>query len=104
MNLLMIFSGAGLLVLTACGVSQTGPKPTVQQIAAVACLVDGVTQPIGAAVLGGLVPEAVAGIAIDQAAVHPAVIKFCAALGGTPTAATVQTTVTPMAPPAAKKP
>lgn len=54
-----------------------------------ACDLDGKIQPIAADVVTTLVPQTTAGVAIDNAVVHPAIAKYCASLGGTAVSASV---------------
>jgi len=56
----------------------------LRQIEQTACMIDGIAQPIGAAVLGALVPSSGAAVTVDQSLVHPAVAAYCNSLGGTP--------------------
>jgi hypothetical protein len=67
----------GTFALSACSVQQLQ----------LACQTDAATVPIADATLATLVPAASAGIAIDTALVHPAVVKYCASLGAVPVAA-----------------
>lgn len=78
--------GLALLISTAWLAACAGPPPAatqvrLAQVLAVACPVDGMMQPIAAAIIGALVPEAAAGIRFDALIVHPAIVKYCAALG-----------------------
>lgn len=70
------------------------PLPPEQQarldhVVTVACLVDGVVQPISNPVVGSLGPAGATGAAVDQLLVHPAVLAACARLGGKPAAVPV---------------
>ena len=67
------------LCLAACGTGAPFKANT-----AVACAVDGVLQPIGAATLTALVPETAHGVSIDTLIVHPAIVKLCTDMNGVP--------------------
>lgn len=65
------------------------PANSLVDDAAVACAVDGVTQPVFVD-LAALIPGVGTAIAgIDDALVHPAVVAFCASVGGMPVKVTV---------------
>ena len=88
-SIMVAMIGASLLVLSACGLTpdqQAQLQVTIRQDAGVACMIDGVVQPIAAPVLAALVPTAAGAVGIDTLAIHPAVAAFCASLGGTPAA------------------
>jgi hypothetical protein len=93
-----------LLLMVALGLSACSMTPAqkaqmqtdIQTVEQAACLVDGVVQPIAAPVLATLVPQASIAVSIDNALVHPNVVKFCANLGGTPVAETA--TAAPVVP------
>ncbi|HQU16650.1 MAG TPA: hypothetical protein PLO69_11185 [Gammaproteobacteria bacterium] len=75
---------AGLIVasLGACTQQQ------MTQNLRVACQIDGTLQPIAALTLAALVPQSSGVVSIDAAAVHPAVVAYCATLHGKPTTMT----------------
>jgi len=68
----------GILGLSACSTAQ-------QQLA---CKVDQSVVPVGDAIIAGIVPAADPAVTLDQQLVHPAVVAYCASLGGTPVATT----------------
>lgn len=80
------------LALAACQIKPL-PAPSVNVIHAVkvACVVDGIAQPVVVVVVGdfGNTGSAIAGI--DKLLVHPLVVAGCAQINGTPQ------TVTPIA-------
>lgn len=77
-------TAAVLLCLTgaAFGLAACG-TPAQQQAA---CQTDAGVQPLGAALLTTLVPASDGVVSLDTLLVHPAVVKYCAGLGGTPAA------------------
>jgi uncharacterized lipoprotein len=88
-----IMAAAAVLALAGCSTAQ-------QQIA---CKIDGELQPIAAGALAVLVPESAPIVAADTGAIHPAVVAYCADLGGTAVVAPVAAPVVaaPVAAPAA---
>lgn len=76
------------LLLSGC-TSDGQLTPQARQIIGAACKVDGVAQPIAVSVVPTLVPQATPIASIDNALVHPAVVKACDAIGGTPVAVTM---------------
>lgn len=88
------FLTAGLLfgsaALAAC-------SPQQQQVA---CQVDGVMQPIAAATLASLVPASTPVVAVDTGLIHPAVVNYCASIGGTAVATAAATPTSTAAAPA----
>lgn len=71
---------ASVAALAACA------NPTPQQLHTmqVACAVDGAVQPIAAATLAVAVPASAPAVSADTLLAHPAVVAYCANLGGTP--------------------
>jgi hypothetical protein len=79
----------GTLVLSACG------TPAQQQLA---CQTDKNLVPIADTTLTTLVPGAAPAVSIDTLLVHPAVVAYCATLGGTPAAVTTGATSSAVTP------
>lgn len=71
-----LFILATLAALAACSDHQ------VQ----VACAVDGVVQPIAAGTMAVAVPASAPAVSVDSLLVHPAIVAYCAKLGGAPIA------------------
>lgn len=71
---------ASVTALAACS------NPTPQQLHAmqVACAVDGAVQPIAAATMAVAVPASAPAVSADTLLAHPAIVAYCANLGGTP--------------------
>lgn len=81
-----------LFALLLAGCTSTGDlTPQAQKIVGAACKIDAATQPVAVTVA----PVAVQ--TTDNLLVHPIVVQACAAVGGTPVAATVTPAVTPVA-------
>lgn len=77
------------LLLSAC--TSTGQlTPQALQVIGAACKIDGVAQPIAVSIVPTLVPQSTPIVSIDTALVHPAVVKACDAIGGTPVGVTTE--------------
>jgi hypothetical protein len=74
------------LILSACNDPQQ-----LQQALQAACKIDGVVVPIAQTQMATLVPASAGAVTIDELLIHPAVVKYCAGLGGTPTTAAPST-------------
>lgn len=84
-----ILTTALLVGLTACSSCTADQQAKALHYVSLACEVDGKYQPIAVSVLnaaGVAVPQLTNVAALDQAVVHPAVVAFCASVGGAPVA------------------
>lgn len=77
-----------------CGVvacdGSGGLTPQGVQIVGALCKVDGVAQPVAVSIAPTLVPSLSAAANLDNLLVHPAVVKACAGVNGTPASVTTQ--------------
>ncbi|HVB68001.1 MAG TPA: hypothetical protein VNE67_09120 [Acetobacteraceae bacterium] len=79
-----IVAGALACALGVAGCASNGaPSASTTNLLAVACQVDAVVQPLAAAVVASLVPAGGAAVAVDTGMIHPAIVAYCASLGGT---------------------
>lgn len=89
--LLLVTVGLFLFGCTSSG----DLTPQAQKFFTAACKSDQGVQPIAASVLSQLLPQSTPAVALENAFIHPAVVKYCEGLGQT--AVAVPVTVAPAA-------
>jgi len=73
-----------VVALSACSVT-----PAAQEAISIACIVDGVLQPVAVTVAPFLAPELTPATTVDASLVHPVVVAACKAVNGIPAKVTV---------------
>lgn len=90
----IFFSLAVVAALSACSQTPAQVNAKVANVVAAVCAVDGLAQPVVVALAAPIVsvavpgsaPAVAAGVALDNAVVHPAITAACATVGGVPVA------------------
>ena len=82
----------------AAGAASSGLPSGAVSTLQIFCKIDGVAQPIAAAVVAALVPAGAAAVAFDAGFMHPSIVAYCASLNGSAVSATVVPASTSSAP------